>query len=405
MKRTATIAGTALLFGLLILVTLPRKPDPQAPRFVPGQVQPIGLTSIHYNYSAPIPFAGGKVWIWASSNATNRHCFLYDLDTRLIVGELFNAGPVFCNHDQTKLLCEGHGSLVTSVKEKVIAFIQKGSLGKIPLQKVNNAETFWVLDLRDNSVRRVGALSQIPGTGSTWRPSPGFRYGCNVPNNAEERSAFFLCDLEIGVFEKIKIQGDLQGWWDDSHILIRDPANNFILFDVIRRMTNTLFSANALADSLRQMDLTNDTGRIRAINNWNGRDYDFYFALQNESARAGESFLLKANHADPALKLIYRKFKFEHLGRLDVAATHYLYNGESGSPGNGGNGGVFLRDLNDNTSRTLVPPDGSGQYALPRFYGDEVIYFRNRLPWRMELNGSNNVPLFGSNTSRSLPPW
>jgi hypothetical protein len=392
MKRTVIIAGIALLLGLSILVTLLQKPDPQAPRFVPGQVQPTGLTTIDYDCGALVPFAGGKVWIWAISSATNRHCFLYDLDARLVVGELFNAGPVFCNPDQTKLLCEGHGSLVTSVKEKVVAFIKKGSLGKIQLPNVNNAETFWVLDLRDNSVRRVGALSQIPGTGSMWRPSPGFRYGCNVPNNAEEGSAFFLCDLETGVFEKIKLQGDLQGWWDDIHILIRDPANNFILFDISTRMTNTLFSADALAHSLRQMDLTN-TGRIRAINNWNGRDYDFYFALQNESYSAGESFLLKANHADPALKLLYRKFKFEHLGRLDVSATHYLYNGESGLPGRGGNGGVFLRELSDNTLRTLVPPDGSGQYALPRFYGDEVIYFRNRQPWRMNLNGNSNVPL------------
>ena len=96
----------------------------------------------------------------------------------------------------------------------------------------------------------------------------------------------------------------------------------------------------------------------------------------------------------PTLKLLYRKFKFEHLGRLDVSATHYLYNGESGSPGRGGNGGVFLRELSDNTSRTIVPPDGSGQYALARFYSNEVIYFHNRLPWRMDLNGSNNVPLW-----------
>ena len=395
MKRTAIIAGIALLLTLSILVTLPQKPDPQAPRFVPGQVQLVGpFPTIHYDWAAAVPFAGGKVWIWAISGATNRHCFLYDLDTRLVVGELFNAGPVFCNKDQNKALCHGRASLVTSVKQRVIAFIKKGSFGKIQPPKVNTAESFWVLDLRDNSVRRVGELSQIPGTGSTWRPSPGFRYGCNVPNNAEEGSAFFLCDLETGIFEKIKLQGDLQGWWDGSQILIRDPANNFILFDVITRITNTLFSANTLADSLRQMDLTNDPGRIRAINNWNGRDYDFYFALQNESYRAGESFLLKANHADPALKLLYRKFKFEHLGRLDVSATHYLYNGESGLPGRGGNGGVLLRDLSDNSSRTLVPPDGSGQYAIPRFYGDEVIYFHNRLPWRMNFNGSNNVPLF-----------
>jgi hypothetical protein len=395
MKRTGIIAGIALLLGLAILFTLAPKPDSVAPRFVPGHARSVSpATTIHYDWAAPVPFAEGKVWIWAISSATNRHFFLYDLDTRLVVGELFNAGPVFCNRGQTKVLCEGHDSLGTSLKQKVMGYIEKVSGGKIRLPKINRAETFWVLDLRDNSVRRVGELAQFPGTGSTWRPSPGFRYGCNVPSNAEEGSAFFLCDLETGVFEKIKFQGDVQGWWDDGHILIRDPANNFILFDVITRTTNTLFSANALAYSLHQMDITNYPGQIRAINNWNGRDYDFYFALQSESYRAGESFLLKANHVDSSLKLLYRKFKFEHLGRLDASATHYLYNGESGLPGRGGNGGVFLRDLSDNTVRTLVAPDGSGQYALARFYGDEIIYFHNRLPLRMDLNGSNNVPLF-----------
>jgi hypothetical protein len=111
--------------------------------------------------------------------------------------------------------------------------------------------------MRDNSVRRLGELAQFPGTGSTWRPSPGFRSGCNVPSNAEEGSAFFLCDLETGVFEKIKLQGEVQGWWDDRRILLGDQANNFILFDATPRKTNTLFSSDAMADSLREMDLTN----------------------------------------------------------------------------------------------------------------------------------------------------
>ncbi len=395
MKHLKITAAIVLPLGLAILIALCLKPDPLAPRFVPGKVQARGpFTSVHCDWSSPNPFAGGKVWIFAATSPTNRHCFLYDLDTRLIAGELFNAGPIFCNHDQTKILCQGRDSLATSIKQKFVAFMRRFPIAKKQLQKVNEQESFWVLNLQDNSTRRVGDLSQIPGTGSTWRPSPGLRYGCNVPNNAEEGLAFFLCDLETAVFEKINLQGDVQGWWDDSHILIRDQANNFILFDTTTHKTNTLFNTNALANSLREANAADSTGKIRAFNNWNGRDYDVYFALQNESYRAGESFLLKASHAEPELKLLYRKFKFEHLGRLDSSATHYLYNGESGLPGQGGNGGVFLRNLSDATSRTLVPPDGSGQYALARFYGNEIIYFRNRLPWRMDLNGSNNAPLF-----------
>jgi hypothetical protein len=36
-----------------------------------------------------------------------------------------------------------------------------------------------------------------------------------------------------------------------------------------------------------------------------------------------------------------------------------------------------------------------------RFYGEEVIYFHKRLPWRMDRNGSNNVSLVGPNSHRS----
>lgn len=349
LKRIAVFAAViSLLFGLAVLIGPSRKIDPEAPRFVPGQVRPVGpFTSNHYGWAELVPFAGGRVWLWTTSSRTNRHCFLYDLDKRLVVGELFNAGPIFCNGDGTKLLCEGHASLETSLKQKLIALNDKIFRGKGPLAKVNRADTYWVIDLRDNSVRRLGELSQFPGTGSTWRSSPGYRYGCNVPSNAEEGSAFFLCDLETGVFEKIKFQGDVQGWWGESQILVRDSAQNFVLFDVTTRRTNTLFSARFLEDSIRQMNLTNYSGQIRAINNWNGHGYDFYFALQTASYRAGESFMFKASQAEPTLKLLYRDFKFEHLGRLDATATHYLYNGEPGQAGQGGNGAVLMQFHND----------------------------------------------------------
>jgi hypothetical protein len=274
MKRIAVLAAAiSLVLGLAVLIGPSRKIDPEAPRFVPGQVSPVGpFTSNHYGWAELVPFASGKVWLWTTSNRTNHHCFLYDLDKRLVVGELFNAGPIFCNDNGTKLLCEGHASLETSLKQKLIALSDKNFRGKGPLAKVNRADTYWVLDLRDNSVRRLGELSQFPGTGS-----------CNLPSNAEEASAFFLCDLETGVFEKIKFQGDVQGWWDESQSLVRDSEQNFMLFDVTTRKTNTLFSARFLEDSIRQMNLTNYSGQIRAINNWNGHGYDVYFAMQTAS--------------------------------------------------------------------------------------------------------------------------
>ncbi len=57
--------------------------------------------------------------------------------------------------------------------------------------------------------------------------------------------------------------------------------------------------------------------------------------------------------------------------------TH-LYQGEAGRPGSGGDGAVYLRSLTNNTTLTVVPPDNKGQYAIPRFYHEEVIYFETK---------------------------
>jgi hypothetical protein len=62
--------------------------------------------------------------------------------------------------------------------------------------------------------------------------------------------------------------------------------------------------------------------------------------------------------------------------------------------GNGGNGGVFLLDLLNNTTTTLIPPDNKGQYSIPRFYGDTVLYFRNGQIWTINRDGSANTRLF-----------
>ena len=105
------------------------------------------------------------------------------------------------------------------------------------------------------------------------------------------------------------------------------------------------------------------------------------------------SFLARADRAGPALTLLYRHFEFHWGGHLDSTATHYLYQGESGAPGEGGDGAVYLRDLTTGETATVVPPDNKGQYAIPRFYGNDVIYFRDRLLRRVGLNASNDAPL------------
>ncbi len=399
MKRTVIVLCSLLcLAGLLVVIASLGSPSPNAPRFVPMHSQPVGTyTWANYDWGGAVPVQGGKVWIETRSSLTNWHWFLYDVTNRLIVGELFKAWPVFFNHDQTRLLCEGE-SLEADWKWKLIRWLQTFPIGKSLARKMNRPEVFWILNLKDGSARRVGQLSQFQGTGSRFLPSPGFRYGVNRPSTSPD-TEWFLCDLESNRFARLTLSGQVAGWWDAQSLLVKDKGSNFMLFDVATRQTNTLFSAREISSLLKQFDLPDDPSALGTLLNWNGHDYDFYFTLAKEK-NWGESFLLKADRATRTLRLVKRNFKFHHLGRLDAEGAHYLYEGESGPPGTGGNGGVYLRDLSDDSVQTLVEPDNRGQYALARFCADGVIYLRSKQFFWVDLHGSNDAPLFRSGESR-----
>ena len=369
--------------------------DPHAPQFVPVQTQPTGpYRAMFYNWNSGAPVQGGRIWFWTVPVATNvrsQH-FLYDMKSRRVIGELLNGAPLFANSDQTKLLCDGY-SASASMKWKLIRWLEKTSFGKGLSRRLNYDEAFWLLDLKNNSAVRVGKVYQGVGFGSSFIPSPGFRYGYNVPSTVDE-GVFFLCDLESNLFTKIKVEGELQGWWDGERILFKDKLNNFNLFDITTHKTNTVFAATTISRCLRELGLPDEShpGGITAFCHWNGRNNDILFTEFKEQ-NWGRSFLLRADREGLSLKLLYRDFQFQWLGRLDGDCTHYLYEGESGQPGRGGNGGVYLRNLTNDTTLALVEPDNGGQYSLPRFSDDGVIYSRKRLLWRVDLNGSNNAPL------------
>lgn len=392
MKRIKIILPIALLLLLvLFLLTRAKTPDSDAPRFVPALTQPIGPFGREgYDWGDDVPFPGGKTRIWTLLSSTNHHHFLYDLDKRMVLGELVNASAAFYNQDQSKLLCEGYDSPATSLKEKLFAFLNKISQGKIAILQTNRIETYWILDLKNNSSQRIGKLSQIPGTGSRWKPAPGFRYGYNESTTGHQNREFYLCDLEKGVLEKINFTGELQGWWDDHNIVSKDSNGDFVLFNVLTRQTAPFFSAQAIKKFLTDSGIPTDPAGVTTLFNWNGRDYDVYFSADRKNGLdTNTTFLIKAERNGPALKLVYRDFRFHWQGWLDASATHYLYSGESGTPGNGGNGGVFLRDLANDTTRTIVEPDNGGQYGLGRFYSNTVIYWRNGVIWRVDLETTN----------------
>ena len=395
MRGLKIIVPVALCL-IIVIFLLARVPpeDATPPRFVRTTAPPTNaFQRVHYSWSDMAPFSGGKLWVWTLSTSTNpsTRSYLYDLDERKVLGELIKGWAVFSDGDGSRLLCAQARSKDT-LMQKIGRWLERILNKKFAFRR-SQVETFWVLDLRDNSVKRIGEVSQLPGQGSNWRPSPSFRYGYNVPSDSE-RWTFSLCDLEQRTMTNMKVRGELRGWWDDENIIVEEGLNSFALFNIVTQKTTPLFSPPMVDQLLRQAGLTNSPSGLEVFSTWNSGRYDIYLAPRFAFHKTLEGFVLKADRASRTLQLQHRNFKFEHLGRINADGTQYLYNGESGAPGRGGNGGVFLRDLTSNVNHTLVEPDHSGRYALPRFYGNNVIYFRNRSLWRVDVNGSNNVPLF-----------
>lgn len=397
MKRLRLIIP--IVVSLLLIVAIVAGlfgSNPRAPRFVPVQSQPSGpYKRMDYGWGEFAPVRDGKVWIWTVPAATNGHNqqFLYDLNGRRVVGELLNANPVFANREQTRLLCEGYG-LFDGLRWKIGKWSQKSRFGNTInrwLDLGNYDEVFWILDLRNNSAVKLGKVSQFIGTGSYFVPSPGFRFGYNRPTvNAGFDVA--VCDLESNRFWKVKIGGEPLGWWDEKNILLKDATNNFRLFDVVRGVATNLFSSQLMMERLKGLGLSADPSDITAIRHFNGDGNDILLTLESQK-NWGRSFLAKVDQSDLSFRLLCADFQFQWGGHFDKDCTHYVYEGESGGPGKGGNGGVYLRSLTNNTTMTLVEPDNGGQYSLVRFCDDGVIYWRKRLLWRVDLDGSNNAPL------------
>jgi hypothetical protein len=397
------VIALAVVFLLILSCLFLMRPPKTGPQFLPVQIQPAGpFATEQYDWGGKVPVRDGKLWLLTVTPKTNAAksrvlIYLYDLDRRKVIGQLSNANPVFANQDQTKLLCESVGSPRANLKDRLNAFVGRLSAGRISLFPTNWTQSFWVLDVRDNSAVGIGELSQYPGSGSSWVPAPGFRFGFNRPSTSAWGREFFLCDLDQNTLQRINFTGDLRGWWDDHDIMAADAGGNFIAFDVIARKSVPLFTKADVSQFLKDQEITNYPADYATIFNWNGAGYDLYLtANRRNGLDTNATFLIQVQHDGPPFKLISRSFNFHWLGYLDASATHYLYSGEPGKPGNGGNGGVYLRDLSDNSEHVLVPPDNAGQYALARIYSNTVIYWRNRVLWRVDINTTN--------TSRLFPP-
>jgi len=403
MKRS--LLAVVALFGIaciVVIATSKPEADRNAPRFVPGTPAD-AITNlaaaVNYDWGDDIPFQSNRVWLWTATSRTNFHSYWVNLDDGTVTGELFNAGANFSNEDQTKLLCSGHGSTIPNLKQRWAGWLAKVSGGKIKPQ-LDRDESFWVLDLRNNHAKCIGSFSQSYGSGSRWHPAPGFRFGYNIPSTSRGEREFYLCDLEQ---EKMTLvpnpPGSVQGWWDD-HRLLMAAQHNFLLYDVITRQSTNLFTAAQLQQFLKQSNLPDGLDQFAATPTWTGDSYIFHLSAKTNWLNGSYYVLkLKPGESAPALEVFQRDFEFKWLGRFNSDSTLYVFPGESGQPGSGGNGSVHIRDVQSGETRILVESDQSNQYTLPRFHKNRVIYTKSRQLWSIDVNGSNNFKLFQLSTN------
>jgi len=389
MKRIVIAVSGALVLAILVILLLAFANESGAPKFVPGApatVTPWGPT--WYAWHDDVPFRDGRLWLLVDdTNNVVSHIFLYDLNHRAILGELVNNGlhlPLLQNSDGSRLLVDGSPPGLVSALRTILTGAGKIS-PRIGAASSRLADSFWVVETQNNSAKRV-VTRAVPGT---WQPSPDFHYGfCMAAEKVR-----FLCDLETQHVTQPDVAGIPRGWWDTHTILLEVGTNSLGLFDVQSLQSRTLLGPDQIQAFLATNNLLNDASGVRAFANWNGREFDFYLgcASQMLTTRAlkpqvGRSFLLKIDRNGPTLKLLSREFEFQPQGVLDATGTHYLYGG-------GLFGEVYLRDLLNDRVTTVVPPGKIGQFARARFFGDEVIYFRDGQIRRVKLDGTSDEPV------------
>jgi hypothetical protein len=378
----------AFIVVAAILTSL-RKRDTHFPHFVAGAPSSIPpIRSIDYDWLTDAPFENDQLWCWTMTSIGPRtfrmHAYLYDLKSRAILGELFDGTYAGIHSRDGSRILVRNSEMKMSFQQQVSDIIAK-LFGRAGGGRGNRSETFWVLDISRNVATKVGHFSQIQGTGSVWHSSPDFRHGYNMPSSG---NALFVCDLDNFSMTRFEVKGYPRGWWDDHRIVLESREEQFTLFDIQTEKTIPLFNYAEVQPILARVGVTNMPD-LSADAHWNGTNYDFYFGLNNKlRGLQGDSFLLKANRSGPPLTMVSTNFAFRWGGSF--RGDLYLFQGESGAPGRGGNGGIYLRNLIDGTEKTILPPDNKGQYSIPRFYGNEVIYLRDRLLHRIALDGSND---------------
>ncbi len=400
MKRIR-IALLLLFFVLLAGFLRWLSADPSRPSFsrFRSQVAVPAYDHLSYDFLAPRPFEGSRMWVNIGKGTNGFHSYLFDIGEKSIVGELNNASPVFATKDGSRLLCVRRRSPPPDhLRQMILDLVQRLTRWRARFSgSPEDIETFWVVDLWRNSALRLGHVPQLRGAGSSFMPSPGFRYAYNKPTGSLQKPEFFVCDLAARKLNAVAVDGWPSGWWDDRNIIVKKPNHDFILYDVATgKLTNFLSAAAINGFAVRAKVSKLDLGTANLFPVWDGRQNVFYLTDTHERWLAAESYLAKLQRPEPVLQLVTNDFKFEWSDHFNAATTHYVYSGRDAGQASSA---VFLRDLRTGDTRTLVPDDGAKQFSLPAFYGDTVIYCRSNILWQIDFTGSNCTQLFPPRSS------
>jgi len=387
-----------LLFAGAVIVLINR--NPYSPRFQRvTSYTPSAYTELSYEFLTERPFEGGQAWLTLIDRTNGSAAVLFDLEQRKVVGQLLNAWPAYSSADRSKLLCITRGSpsppWVERVKAAAAGLLRafKISTPKFltPTSSQLHSENYWILELKSNRATLISQISQFQGGGSSFHPSPDFRFGYNKPTTAGFTNLFWLCDLKEGCIRDAHADGWPAGWWDDHLIVVLTANNDFSLFDVVTGTNSPLLSATDIAAFLDEHHISHEDQRPSPFQTWNGRDFEFYVTDTHKKWSAEESFLLKVARSDAQLNVVNPAFQFEWSDHFHPSQQYYVYTGrEAGDRSDA----VYLRNLRTGAETTLVEPLGEKRFSIPHFYKDSVIYLRSNALWRVNLDGSNNERLF-----------
>ena len=391
MKLTAYLSVLVILIVLAISLFFGlTTPHPNTPQFKQAAQTPAALTYISYDFLNRRPFEGGKMWIHTASGGAKGQVFIYDIENRHVLGEVTNCWPAMLFGEPLKLLCyQPTPAAPSGLKQRLLNFVVRISRGRIKLPPAMAAQTYWLLDLKNNAARRLG---DIPGTPNSLIPSPDFhcfftfRFGPSGPE-------VYLLDLRNRAIQEVSVPswGWACDWWDNTQILVRTTNCDFVLYDVGAKTTSSLLTLEKLATFFKDRNISDDPRKTQTLTIWNDRENDFYLTDTHQEWLADESFLIKLERPDGRLKLLSPRFKFGWSDHLDRTGRYYLYTGrDSGDASDG----VFLRDLEYGTTRVLVSPTTNKYFSIPRFYRDSVIYVRSNSLWQVSLDGASHVGVF-----------